>query len=374
MNIFKHFVVCSLLCSYGCYSSEDEGIIVLTPEQISEARIETKTAEPHTLQILASIPGKITINQNHEAHVVAKASGIVTKILKNIGEPVREGEIIAIVESKEMAEAKAAYITALKRETLAAQTIAAEEILKNKNITSQQDYLHTLLAAKEALINLEVAAQQLYILGLDKSDIKKLEHDQLLDLRTYEMKSPITGVVTAKNINLGELIQSDKEVFVVADLDTVWIELGIYPKDLEKVKIGSTININLIGHEQPMAEAVVTQLSPTIDENTRTASAIAVLPNISRKWFPGSYVNAHIVVEERKVPIAVLKSAVHDIDGDCCLFIPHEKGFEKRTVDTGKTDGQYVEILSGLEQGMPYAATQTYILKADLGKSEVEAD
>ena len=237
--MYKSLII-SMLWVCSLYGSEGEqvtaGVVKLTAEQIADAKIEIKKASSVKFPITIQIAAKIGVNEQKHAHVVAKAAGVVKKVFKNRGDLVLENEVLAVLESKEMAEAKAAYLTAIKREALAAQTLAADEILKGK-ISSEQEFRQTALNATEAKINLDVALQQLYILGLEEQQIAQLEQEELNGLRSYEIKAPFKGTIIEKDISVGTLINSDQEVFAVADLDTVWLELGIYPQDLPKIKV-----------------------------------------------------------------------------------------------------------------------------------------
>lgn len=349
-------------------------IIALSAKQIADAKIESHVAFSESLKMTLTAPAKVVLNEYKQALVVAKAPGIVAKIKKNIGDIVTQGESLATIESKEMAEAKAAYVTALKRKDLAVQVLAMEETLKDKKISSEQDYNRLALATKEAQINLEMALQQLYILGLNEEDIVRLSKDELDGLCCYEVKAPMDGAIIAKDISLGARVNTDQEVYQIADLETVWVELGIYPKDLSRVKSGNKISIKSLKDPTLLSEAIITQLSPIVDEHTGTAIAYATLPNKNGDWFPGTYVKADIIVEEVTVPVAVLKEAVHDIDGENFVFVTHPDGFEKRKVETGKSDGKYLEIIAGLDPGNSYATTNTFILKAEHGKNDAELD
>lgn len=362
--------VCAYLHAEGNESTLE--IIHLTPEQIAHSQIELRNSSPATLRQTFSVPAKITVNELRQAVVVAKAPGIVTKVNKNIGDTVEFEETLAILESKEMAEAKAAYITALKREALASQTLSAEETLKEKKISSEQDYLHALLAAEEAHITLEVAIQQLYLLGMNGNDIQQLKQEGLKGLCCYQIKAPAKGAIIEKNITLGSLVRAEQEVYKIADLDTVWIELGIYSNNLFNIKPGHKIFISPLKDDHPTAQAEITNISPIIDEHTRTATAIALLSNTSRDWYPGAFVRAEIVAEEFQVPVAVFKEAIQEIDEKTFLFIKHPEGFEKREVKIGRSDNDYIEILSGLEVNTPYAAINTFLLKAEDGKKDAE--
>ncbi len=375
MSNLKIIFISTLLacaCLYADDSDSSIELIRLTPEQIAHSQIEMRHSSSVILRQTFSVPAKITVNELRQAVIVAKAPGIVTKVNKNIGDPVEVDESLAVLESKEMAEAKAAYITALKREALAAQTLKAEEALKEKKISSEQDYLRTVLAAEEAHINLEVAEQHLNLLGMNTNDVKQLKQEGLSGLCCYQIKSPVKGAIIEKNITIGSLVSSEQEVYKIADLDTVWVELGIYSNNLYNIKPGHKIFLSPLKDDHPTAQAEITYISPIIDEHTRTATAIALLSNTTRDWYPGAFVRAEVVSEEAPVPIAVLKEAIQEIDEKNFLFIQHPEGFEKREVKIGRSDSNYVEILSGIELNTPYAAINTFLLKAEDGKKDAE--
>ncbi len=345
----------------------DAHLAKLSSEQIQAADIQVKRAGVANIQRILTLPGIVVVDADHYAHVVSKVSGIVTKINKGLGEKVEEGEVVALLESKEMAEAKAAYLTAFKKAELAQIVLKAEQSLKDKQISAQQDYWQALMGAKEAEINQEMAAQLLYILGMNDKEIESIAKEEQKGLRLYEIKAPISGVVIEKAVTLGEMLQTDKEIFTIGDLDTVWVEMGIYPKDLPGVKVGKKIEVSYL-HGGVSSKAVVKHLSPVIDDQTKTAQAIAALPNAERDWYPGAAVRVSLSAEEVEVPIAVRKEAVQIIDGVECVFVVHPEGFEKRAVKTGRIDSQYVEIVAGLEKDAAYAATNAFLLKAELGK------
>lgn len=377
MNMNKIAIVFALFSSpiyaedHDAGKPEDSNIIALNAQQISDAKIDTHISSSQNLKISIPLPAKVVLNEYKQALVVAKAPGIVAKIKKNIGDYVYKGESLGVIESKEMAEAKTAYITALKRQDLAEQTLASEESLKDKKISSEQDYKRTALSAKEAQINLEMALQHLHILGVSEEDISKLDQDDLKNLCCYEVKAPMDGNIIAKDISLGARVSADQEIYKIADLETVWVEIGVYPKDLARIKMGNKMVIQSKS-SNTVGEAVITQLSPVIDEHSGTAIAYALLANKEKKWFPGTFVKAVVIVEEVQVPVAVLKEAVHEIEGEQYVFIVHPDGFEKRKVDTGRSDGKFLEIVSGLDKDIAYASTNTFILKAEHGKNDAE--
>jgi cobalt-zinc-cadmium efflux system membrane fusion protein len=367
--VFQHYLAASQE-----FKPEPSNFVSLSNEQMIEAEIETLKASPSILRKTFGAPAQIVINEQQQAIIVARVSGVVSHISKNVGDYVSKGETLAVLQSRPMANFKAAYLTLLKRSSLAQQAFKAEAILKEKNVTSERAYLQAFLTAEDACVKQELAEQQLYLLGMSKKDVKQLAQEESCDLFSYQIKSSLNGMVTSKIINLGSSLNAGQEAFKIADLDTVWVQIGVYAQDLPYLKLGDKVQVALLKEEKFSDLAEIIYLSPILDKQTRSGTAIALLANQSRKWYPGSYARVEVIAEEVEVPIAVLKEAIQVIEGKTVLFIAHSQGFEKREVKIGRSDPTYVEILSGIKQGTPYAATHTFILKAEDGKKAIKND
>jgi cobalt-zinc-cadmium efflux system membrane fusion protein len=355
-------------------ASEKDPVIYLTPDQIEDSGIKTKEAGAAQLSVSISIPAKIVVNQEKHVHIVARASAIVKDVFKNIGDFVKQGQTLALLESREVAEAKAAYISAFRKWQLASQMQASEEALKNKKISSGQDYLQANQAAQEAFIHSELAKQSLYMYGMQQEDIDSLVNDPIGNLCVSEIKAPISAVVIAQDISRGQLVPEGKEIFTLANLDTVWVELAIFPQVLPLVKRGHEVKISNMKAGSDEAVARLIYVSAVINEQTCAASAIAELSNKEGKWHPGMPVKAQVIVEKKAVPMAVVNDALQEIDGQIYVFIVQPEGFEKKQVHIGISDGTYTEILSGLHQGDIYASENSFLLKAQAGVSEAGDD
>jgi cobalt-zinc-cadmium efflux system membrane fusion protein len=190
-------------------------------------------------------------------------------------------------------------------------------------------------------------------------------------LRAYEVKSEIAGTVIAKDISLGEVVPGDKMIFVVADLSTVWVDLTIFRRDFASLKSGQPVVIHADNDAEPIPGAI-TYISPFGSESTQSALARAEISNPGGLLRPGLFVNARIITGETGAPVAVKNEALQTIEGKSVVFVQEGDAFEKREVETGAQDGERVEIRSGLLLGDKYVAGNSFILKADLGKSEAE--
>jgi len=191
-------------------------------------------------------------------------------------------------------------------------------------------------------------------------------------LQSYSLVSPLSGVVTARNANIGEQA-NDKPLFVVADLSTVWVELSLFPRDASKVRVGQAVRVKSPDLDFS-AQGTVTYVAPFGSSANQTLTARVLLDNAQRRWAPGLYVTAEVTLAEHEVPLAVRRSAIQRMDDAPVVFVHTEGGFEARPVRLGKSDGDLTELLSGLKPGEIYAAENSYVIKAEALKHEAAAD
>ncbi len=187
-------------------------------------------------------------------------------------------------------------------------------------------------------------------------------------LQSYAVTAPLAGVVTERNANVGEQTGA-KPLFVVADLDTVWVELALFPRDAAKVHVGQGARIESpdSGHA---ADGKVTYVAPFGSSASQTLTARVLLDNAQRRWAPGLYVTARIILSEREVPLAVRSSALQRLHDTPTVFVRDAGGFEVRTIRPGRSDGELTEVLDGVRAGETYAAANSFVLKAEAQKSE----
>ena len=183
----------------------------------------------------------------------------------------------------------------------------------------------------------------------------------------YQMKSFIDGTVIEKHMTLGEVLSEDAQAFVIADLDTVWVNLAIYQMHLQSVRVGQKVVISA-GQGVPDAKGVISYVSPSVDEHTRTATARVVLPNRGGRWRPGLFVEGRITVEETEAALLVPESALQTMEGQTVVFIEAQEGYMMQPVQVGRTNDTWTEVLSGLMPGQKYVSKGGFVLKAELLK------
>jgi membrane fusion protein, heavy metal efflux system len=192
-------------------------------------------------------------------------------------------------------------------------------------------------------------------------------------LRPYEVKSQVAGRVIKRDAVLGESVSQETTLYVVADLNTVSVDLAVPREDFPKLREGQKVIIN--GAEENPGEAVITYLSPIGAENTQTMMARAELANPEMTWQPGLFVTAEVIVEEKEVPIAVKASALQTFRDWDVVFMNDGTSFEIAILELGRKDGEWVEVLSGpLKPGTKYATDNSFVVKADVLKDGASHD
>jgi cobalt-zinc-cadmium efflux system membrane fusion protein len=192
-------------------------------------------------------------------------------------------------------------------------------------------------------------------------------------LQAYEIKSPIAGTVIGKDVTAGEFAREGEVIYTVADLGTVWADLNVYHQDFHHLKLGQPVSLET-GQGIAKAEGTIIYLSPFGAENTQTLLARAEIPNPDGGWRPGLFVSGEILVAEAAVPTAVKASALQRFRDWDVVFLNEGSIFQAAPVELGRRDPETVEIVQGLEPGERYAAENSFIVKADIGKSGATHD
>ncbi len=347
------------------HEDKGENHIPLNKDQIRALGIVTAKAGAGTLETVITLPGEIVLNDDALALVTPYVSGYVMEIRKRQGDPVQKGEVMAVLESRELADAGAAYLAARERLDLARKNFEREESLWRKKITPETDYLESKMALSAARIAIRSTRQKLMALGLSKAAIERLPRKADESLTRYEIISPLDGQVLDKSLSLGEMVESTDVVYRVADMKTVWVKIDLLQKQLPYLTKGMTVHI--LGEDpMPKAAAKLTFIGPLVGRETRTAEGRATLSNPNGEWRPGLFVTARVVVGGTKIPLLVPKTAVQQMAGQSVVFVPGEEGFEERVVTTGQSDETHVEITSGLSSGDQIVTDGAFELKATL--------
>jgi len=344
-----------------------------SPKTRADAGIELAPVETKPLGRTLSCNAVADFNQNRYAAVRPRVEGIVRQIRTDVGTTVRSGDLLAVIDSASLGEARAEYLSARALLDLAhkhwqrLQTLAERQIVPGKTLIDAETRF------TEARINVSRARQRLRNLGLSASEIEAVEKNQDTS-SLLSITAPLDGVVVRRQVATGEAVQPTSELFAVADLRTMWVYLQLYEDDVNEVRMGQRITFLVGGDTQHEYRGTVTWISPEVDPHTRTVRVRAEVDNADGQLRAGMYGTGRIEIEPPRPSLVVPRLAVQWHEGAPVVFVQKaEDLFEPRRVDLGRKQGPWWEVTAGVKLDERVATTGSFLLKTELQKGSIGA-
>lgn len=346
----------------GGDNHEQEGKLTLDEQQIKAAGIEVEAAAPRNLDAVVNFPGEIRFNEDRTAHVVPRVPGVVESVHANLGEPVKKGQLLAVIASQQISELRSEQQAARRRVELARLTFEREKQLWTEQISAEQDYLQARQALQEAEIAHANAGQKVAALGASVSASGG---------NRYELRAPFDAVVVEKHLTLGEVVSEASNAFTLSDLSQVWATFAVPPKDLDKVASGRAVRVSSPDLNADV-EGEIGYVGSLLGEQNRAATVRATLTNPNGAWRPGLFVNIAVTAASTPAAVTVPHDAVQTVEEKPSVFVRSSDGFDTHPVTLGRRDDGYVEIVDGLPAGARVATRGSFTLKSELGKASAE--
>jgi len=346
----------------GGEAEAKEDFVALSDQQIKAAGIEVMPVR-QSFAGAVEAPAVIAADPKHAAVVSSAVGGRVVEIRRNLGDPVARGDVLAVIESRDVAQLRADVEIAKRQYELSQANFAREERLYGEKVTSRQEFEIARNAAQEARTRLRLAEQQLAAAGASSGG----------QLNRLMLRSPIKGNVTARQIALGDIVAPDAHLFEVADLNELTAELSLSPDDAARIAVGTTVDVSTDGRT---GTGRITHVSRVLDPATRQVRAIARLSNGRGAWRIGETVRASIALEGSAggTQLAIPRTAVQTVEDRPSVFVRASDGFAIKHVVLGGNTAGYVKVMGGLEGNEQIAVSNTYLLKAEHGKGEAGDD
>ncbi len=337
-----------------------EGTATLTAEQIASANITLIRPGRGGAGAAIEAPALLESDPDATRVVAAPLEGRVIALVRNLGDAVRRGETLAVIESRQAAGLQAEVEKARTRLELARKTLARDEALYARGFRPLREVEISRAAAEQAETDVRLARQQVAASGVRGGSLNRIV-----------ITAPIAGRVVARSAVPGQMFTADAaetELFRIAALERLSVVLSIAAGDAARVQPGNPVEVTAAGRT---ATARVRFVAPALDPQTRLVRVLADLDNRGGQWRAGEPVQARIeVAGAGDAPLMVPATAVQTVENRPVLFVRTPQGFRTQPVTLGARDGAMVAILSGLADGEQIAATNTFTLKAELGKGE----
>ncbi|MBN8924895.1 MAG: efflux transporter periplasmic adaptor subunit [Rhodanobacter sp. 68-29] len=313
-------------------------------EAVSKGGVATDILAPATV---AGAPGSV-------ATVVARASGTLRRLDHRLGDAVKAGEVLALVDSFDATAMAAERSVARARADLARKAFARESNLYQQGVSARQDMetAQSALAVAEA----ESRRAEAVASAAHVSD----------DGRSIAVVSPIDGRITASQAALGNFVQPQTELFQVAGNGAVQIEVPVTASDSARITEGDTATV--VPAVGAPVSAVVHAITPTVSGSTQAATVVLTPTAPTPALVIGEGVQARLHASGSASGLSVPEDAVQHVDGHDVVFVRTADGFRARPVLVGTRSGGMAQLLSGVQAGEQVATRNAFLVKAELNK------
>ncbi len=317
--------------------------------------------------------GEIRYDQNNYALISSLGGGVVKDVRVDLGDEVKKGEVLAIVDSVKFGKAKADFLRA------AAQVQRWEWLNESykegqaSGAVARQELMEAQAELEAAEVEIAIAKQTLRNFGLDDERITKIREEK--DTNTHlEVTAPFDATLVERKAVNGENVDEGQPLFEIADLSEMWLFLSVHSEDLDQLSKGMPVAFQPEGQKRTVVHGEITWISPNLDEKTRTASVRAELKNPDKQLRQGLFGTGLIGVHKGEEMAVVPKEAIQ-WDGCCNMaFVQTNEGeYQPRKVRLGdQVENGYV-VLAGLSAGESVATQGSYLLKTEVLKSQIGA-
>lgn len=342
----------------------EEDVIELTAQQMVEQGIVLAQVSQTEVSNVTAFPAKLTVNTDQQAHISPSFAGNVVSVNVQLGQNVKKGQILASLLVPDLVDQQANLQVAQANLELMRQDYQREQRLWSQGISAKQDYQRALNAYKQAQIQVQASKSRLTALGASSGSNGR-----------YILTAPISGVISKKDLVVGENVQLADQLFTIDQLDQLWLEF-IVPSshfaattpnqqlEFKSLQTGNTFN------------AQIQSLNTEADIQTGRLQVRAKVLSNAAELRPNLMVNVMLKQNNSTQALSVLKSAIQKVDGQDVVFISstHDQKIEFKVqpivIGQISSDGQRVEVKSGLKLKQAYVTQGSFLLKSELEKGE----
>ncbi|MCG6148523.1 efflux RND transporter periplasmic adaptor subunit [Leptospira levettii] len=349
--------------------TEDKSKFIISNEIQKNHPFSVVYLQERALEEELQLPGTVSYDMNNVAKVGSRVNGRIVQVFVKEGEYVKKSTALASIQSVDLGTTEANYLKARARlEALKVQADRAKDLYERK-VTSAKEYEMSLMDYKSVKAEMETSRNALENLGLNETEIANLEAGKYNSKNLY-IRTPISGTVTEREAIIGQAVNARDNLFTVADLSVLWINLEVYEKDLASIRVGNEAKVIPIGSKDESLKAVVSHVGDVIDPVKKTAEIRLEVRNSKGRLRPGQSVTATVVgamvtssVNKAKV---IPSNCIHKIEGENFIFVRNPDGsFSAKKIGIGKTYDNWVEVTDGVGSGEAIVEEGSFVLKSE---------
>lgn len=367
-------------CRYEVGSVKVEKDLLHNEENPGKGLVRVIPATKKRVNLSFNATGEINLNENMAADIRPRIEGIIRSVNVDIGARVKKNDVLLTIESTDLGQVLSEYLKYRSLVELYAKTFSREKSLYEQKISAEQDVLEAQANLKQAQADLQASKQRLQVLGLTEkaiATIKPDDHGSLPGLLT--IRAPLDGTIIEKHAVVGELVEPNTDVMVLANLDTVWVWADIYESDfsrlLKKMNDGPIpVEIRQLAFPEEVFRGHIDYVGDTMDEQTRTVKVRATMTNEKKLLRPGVFCEVTILLSSDEEVLAVPKSALLSDEGVHFIYKHlQDDYYVRRPVKKGREFAESIEILEGIEPGELIVSDGAFLLKSDTLRSKMGA-
>lgn len=347
----------------------DPNIVELTDQLAKEVKLHT--VNHVEMRSTLRIPGTVQVDEQRIARIGASVTGRITDIEATLGQNVKNGQLLATLNSTELAQNQLVYIKAAQQIELQTKAVERAKLLQEADVIGAAELLRRKAELSAAQAELNAARDQLLVLGMNESSIDKLSSTG--QIRSYSnVVSRISGTVISRKVNLGQVVQPAEELFIIADLSRVWVVAEVPEQQVDLIKVGEEVVVEIpaLGDKQYRAKLIFE--GDVVNPETRTVTIRSELKNDDREIKPDMLVSMLIQSRPEQKLAVPTQSIVRENDATYVYVLLAPNKFRLREVTLGAEHYGMVHVESGLAIGEKIVADGAFHVNNERKRKELE--
>ena len=349
----------------------EPGVIRVTEDEMRSAGIRVEPVVRSDFRLTRDFSGTVVPNEHALADITALVRGRVVGVLADLGQPVKAGQLLAVLNSSQLGLAQSTYLKAKAKLYVAeraysrAQSLLKEKVIGEAEAQRREGEMISARAEKQE------TEDHLRLLGMSDENIKKLDHEQRIR-SSVPIMAPFDGRIIARDLTNGEVVETTDKLFVIADLSEVWVTANIPEKDIPFIQHDAKakqqlVEVRVKTYPDRVFPARITYVGDVLDPATRTMRLRLELPNPEGLLKPEMFATIRVYSAPETGVLVVPEGAVQRDRDRKFVFVQRDAHtFEPRDVRLGESDGQMVKILDGLSEGDAIVTKGAFVLKSEL--------
>jgi len=358
----------------GVKRSPDEARLVrLPPEEVTRSGVTVETVGRTAFRTYRTFPGVVRPNEHALANITTLVRGRVAEVHAELGQAVTPNKLLAVLHSSDLGLAQSSYLKARARRHVAEQAYQRAQYLFKEKVIGQAEAQRR----EGEMISIRAEAQEaregLRLLGMDDKEIRTLERTQTIRSHV-PIVAPFAGRVIARNLTKGEVVETARKMFVVADLSTVWVVGNVSEKDISYVNAATAIpnqpvEVHVAAYPDEVFHGFVAYVGDVLDTATRTMQVRLTLANPTGRLKPEMFATIRVSSEPASDVLVIPEAAVQHDRNRSFVFVQKETGvFEERMIRLGDRNGTFAAVIDGVVEGEAVVTEGAFILKSELLK------